>query len=395
MLRRARALLVGVATALALAAMTPALASAGSISGTVTDQDTHVGISGIEVCLQPSPYTFEGPCTKTGTGGTYVLSGLAEASYQVHFSAWPKDLNYVQEWYGGDQTYPGDLVGVGATEAKTGIDAELEEGGVITGTATDATTLGPAGGVWVCVEALDPAFFGLCQRANSAGEYETDDLPTGDYRIEFNGENEANYLRRYYDEEEEFGQATHLPVTAGTVVTGIGAMLSPGAQILGTVIEAGTGTPLGGIEVCLWRPNGPASPEYVQNCTRTDGSGNYAIRSLPADTYDVVFSREGSAWTEDSFGEQWWKGVDSAAQAIPLTVAPPATISGIDAQLVDNAPVYPNLDNPGAGGNGTVAPSPPAARKASRKCKKGFHRKLVKGKKRCVRNRRGHRGNRR
>jgi hypothetical protein len=390
MLHKGTAYLAGLAASLVLAAMVPAAASAGSISGTVTDQDTHSGITGIEVCPQPSPYVFEADCTETGAGGTYTLGGLPAASYQLHFSAWSDSLNYVQEWYGGDQIYPGDLVSVGATESKTGIDAELEEGGVIKGVATDSTTLGPAGGVWVCVEALDSDFFGRCHRANATGEYETDDLPTGDYRIEFNGENEVNYLQRFYDEEGSFGEATHLPVNAGTTVTGIDAMLSPGAQILGAVTESGTGTPLSGVEVCLWRPNGPVPPEFVQGCTRTDGSGDYAIRSLPADTYDVVFSREGSAWTEDFFGELWWKGVDSAALATPLTIAPPETISGIDAQLVDHKPHYPDPDN-GPGTGATVSPPPPVAGKTPRGCKKGFHRKLVKGKKRCVRKHRGRR----
>lgn len=387
-MRGAKRLLGGLAIWLALAALVPALAAAGSISGTVTDEETDLGIAGIEVCPQPSPYTFEADCTKTDANGAYLLNELPPASYELRFSAWPLELNYVQEWYGGDQIYPGDLVTVGATEAKTGIDAELEEGGVIKGAATDAETLGPAAGVWVCIEALEPVFYGTCARADSSGEYERNDLPTGEYRISFDGENDVNYLQRFYDESDTFSGATHVPVTAGSTVSGIDAVLHPGAQIIGTVTEAGTGVPLGEIEVCLWRPGISLPPEYVERCTRTDAGGNYAIRSLPADSYDDVFSQEGGGFGGDTFGEQWWQGVSSSSEATPLTIAPPETLTGIDAQLVDFA-----VDGPGPGtGGGTITPPPPPTSKPQpRKCKKGFHRKLVKGKQRCVRKHKHHR----
>lgn len=369
---------------IALAALAPALAPAASISGTVTDEDTKAGIAGIEVCAGPSP-TTEVACEKTAAGGAYLLDGLPAGSFQVRFSAIAWEPNYVQEWYGGDQIYPGDLVTVGATEAKTGIDAELEEGGVIKGTATDAETSAPAANVWVCVEAEFPVFFGLCQRTDSQGEYKTGDLPTGEYRINFDGENDANYLRRYYDEADHLGAATKVPVTAGSTVSGIDAALSPGAQIFGTVTEAGTGVPLSGIEVCLWRKKNWMWPQEVQSCTKTDAAGNYAIRSLPADAYGVVFSREGSFWVFDTYREQWWNGHDSAEESTTLHVAPPQSYTGIDAQLVNFAPPPEPGGDSGAGAGTTVTPPPPVVKQPPRKCKKGFRRKLVKGKVRCVR----------
>lgn len=390
-MRGGKRFLGGLIAWVALAALAPALAAAASIAGTVTDEDTHAGIAGIEVCAGPTPST-EIDCEKTVAGGTYLLEGLPAGSYQVRFSAIAWEPNYVQEWYGGDQIYPGDLVAVEATEAKTGIDAELEEGGVIEGTATDAETSAPAANVWVCVEAELPVFFGLCQRTDSEGKYVTGDLPTGEYRISFDGENDANYLRRYYDDTDYYGAATEVPVTAGSTVPEIDAALYPGAQIFGTVTEAGSGVPLSGIEVCLWRKKNWMWPEEVQNCTKTDPSGNYAIRSLPADAYGVVFSREGSAWVFDTFDEQWWNGYDTAEESTTVHVTPPQALTGVDAELVNHAP------KPETGGGGTVtpppsslpSPPPPVVKQPPRKCKKGFHRKLVKGKKRCVRKHKKH-----
>jgi len=385
-MRSGGGLLGGLMVWVALAALAPAFASAASIAGTVTDEDTHAGIAGIEVCAGPTP-TTEVDCEKTIIGGTYLLDGLPAGSYQVRFSAIAWEPNYVQEWYGGDQIYPGDLVTVGAGEAKTGIDAELEEGGVIEGTATDAENPGPAANVWVCVEAELPVFYGLCQRTDSEGKYVASDLPTGEYRISFDGENDANYLRRYYKDTDYYGAATKVPVTVGTTVPGIDAALYPGAQIFGTVTEAGTGVPLGGIEVCLWRKENWMWPDEVQSCTKTDSSGNYAIRSLPDDAYGVVFSREGSYWVYDTFKEQWWKDHDVAEESVTLHTMPPHAYTGIDAQLVNLAP------KPETGGGGTVTPPPaslplpppPVTKQPPRKCKKGFRRKLVKGKVRCVR----------
>jgi len=378
-----RSALIGGFVFLGLLGSASGVASAASISGTVTASGGGP-IEGIEVCPQPEPFAFEADCAKTNASGVYSLNSLPAASYSLHFSAWPFELNYVQEWYGGDQRYPGDLVDLGAGQDLTGVDAELEPGGVITGTASDAGTLGPAAEVWVCVEALEPVFYGSCHRADSAGEYETNDLPSGEYRIAFDGENDVNYLRRFYDEEDNLNDATPVPVTAGSLVSGIDALLQPGAQILGRVTEAGTGAPLGNIEVCLWRPGTSMPPEYVERCTHTDSSGNYAIRSLPADTYDVVFSQEAGIFDEDTFAEQWWKGAGSSAQATPLTIAPPQTVSGIDAQLVDYTVEAPEAPV-------ALALSPRSgAKPALRKCRKGFHRKLVKGKKRCVRKHRRH-----
>jgi len=367
-----------------LGALAPALAAAGSISGTVTDEDAHAGIAGIEVCAHPDPYTFEDICAQTGSGGAYTLDGLPASSYYVRFSANSSDLNYVDEWYDDSQTFPGDLITVGGSEAVEGIDAELEEGGVITGTVTDADTLGPAAGVWACVYGMEPTQFGLCLRTGPGGEYEVDGLPTGEYQVSFGGENEVNYLEEWYDDSETPAGATLVPVTAGTTVPGIYAAVRPGVQILGTVTEAGTGAPLNDIEVCAFDPVHSPSPEYVERCARTNAAGDYAIRSLQGDTYDIVFSQEAAfPFFDDYFFEQWWENAASVSGATPLHVTPPQTVTGIDAQLV-------NMIQPDPPAEGGSVPPPPGQTPPPRKCKKGFKRKLVKGKRRCVRKHQRH-----
>src|SRR4051794_22810963 len=66
-------------TALACFAV-PGTALAGSLSGTVRDDATQVGIGGVVVCPTPQPYEFEVACVQTDASGHYTFQGLLEAS---------------------------------------------------------------------------------------------------------------------------------------------------------------------------------------------------------------------------------------------------------------------------------------------------------------------------
>jgi hypothetical protein len=375
-----------IAAACAFAATGPGSATAATISGTVSDEHTHAGIAGVEVCPTPQPYTFEVDCVGTDSAGNYTIGGLAPASYEIEFAASSPSLNYVREWYGGDQEPPGDLVSVDSyDDAVHGIDAELEPGGLMKGTATDATTGGPAGKVWVCVEADPPVFYGTCAQANDAGEFVGDDLPTGEYRVSFGGWSDVNYLHRYYKNADSFAAAASVAVVAGETVSGIDELLYPGAQIFGRVANVETGEPLYEARVCA----SPTEEENAEYCDATDLDGGYAIRSLPAGSYFVKFGAENGP-----FGPtvgQWWDHTESQEDAKSITVEPPETVTGIDGSL----PWYFGQEPPGPEAPllPLQATSPATRLKAPlRPCRKGFHRKLVKSKRRCVRKHHRHRG---
>lgn len=393
-----RALMVAIAVACAAAVLAPGSAAAATISGTVSDESTHAGIAGVEVCPTPQPYTFEVDCVGTNSAGAYTISELPPTSYTIEFNTSSPSVNYVREWYGGEQEPPGAPVTVNSyDEAVSGIDAQLEPGGLITGTATDATTGGPAGGVWVCVEAIPPVFYGSCARANGAGEFARGDLPTGEYQISFGGWSDANYLTRYYKNADSFAAAAKVPVVAGETVSGIDELLYPGAQIFGRVTDIETGEPLYEARVCA----SPADEENAEWCDRTDLDGNYTIRSLPADSYFVKFGAENGPF--GPFVGQWWDHAEFQEDAKLITVEPPETVTGIDGTL----PFWFGWEPPGSepprpvtGGEASPPPLPPLRVQTlpsivSPKCRKGFHRKLVKGKKRCVRKHHRHRHHRR
>lgn len=390
-MKRAHLVMLAVALCGALGAIAPGAASAASISGTVTVEGGGP-IQGVDVCPRSEPHAFETNCTETGASGGYKLDGLPAHSYSLGFYTHRNNLNYVSERYDNTQSFPGDLLTLGAGQDLTGIDAELEEGGTITGTVRDANSLAPAAGVEACASGVFPNEYFACQPTGSDGTYAINALPGGEYMVWFEGRNSVNYLSQYYDGVESSTTATAVAVTSGATQSGIDAALHPGAQILGRVTEAGTGVPLDDVEVCVYDPLQSPSPEYLGPCDLTDPAGEYAIRSLREADYNVVFSQEpGSEFIlDDYFFEQWWKGASSLAGATPLHAAPPQSLTGIDAQLVNMI----EMPEPEAI-RVTILPTPQTPPKTQtpprKRCKKGFHRKKVKGKKRCVRKRHGHR----
>jgi hypothetical protein len=390
---RAGAIMLGLLICGALGALAPAVAAA-SISGKVTEAAAgHAPIQGIEVCSHAIPYTSEDICATTDASGDYSLGGVGGGSYYVRFSPGASGLNYVAEYYDNKQISPGKVLTIAPGQELTGIDAELEKGGVISGIATDAVTLGPAVGAWVCVEDGFPYQFGVCTQTGPGGEYEVNAMPTREYTVAFHGGNSSNYLRQFYGGGETWSSATHLAITAGSTRSGIDATLHPGAQILGNVTEAGTGAPLNKVEVCLLDSVHAPSPEYTEDCDATNVAGNYAIRSLPQGIYQIVFSQETGFIPNDYFFEQWYDGVPSAAQATKITIAPPETRSGVNARLTGYGPSSPSAPPAEA----TVVPaSQSASTTAPLKCKKGFRRERVKGRGHCVKKaKRHHRRSRR
>lgn len=376
-----------VAFAVSATALAPAAARAASISGTVTDENTHLGIAGIEVC--PNAYAAETGCDETDSTGAYALTGLPAGEYSVHFSAYRGNLKYVSEFY-DDEEYPweADMLTLGPDQDLPGIDAQLTEGGAISGSVADEATDQPIAEMAAC--AIDHE--GIPQRCvltAADGSYVLRGLHSGVYDVEYEGWNRVNYQAEFYEDAQTWAAATDLTVTAPATVSGIDAKLARGVEILGHVSDVSSGAPVAGAMVCA-PPESTPDPEINQNCDWADSEGNYAIRGLPAGRYLVGFDVgfDGPLGAGPS-AAQWWSEAATRAEATVLELTLPQSATGIDGKVT--LPFYGPYPSEGDGAPAAAASLPRVPpRGPLLRCRKGFHRRLVKGKRRCVRKHRHH-----
>ena len=372
---RVTAVVLGLAVCGALGSAASAAAGTGSISGHVTDAGGP--LAGIQVCdFEPKGATEEG-CTTTDGSGDYQLTGLNPGSYTVTFRA-PRGVNLVTQYYSGALTFLDAAPVAVAGSPVPSIDAEMHKGGTISGTATEVGTGSPIQGLSVCANANGGLYSG-CTTTGVGGQYSITGLPADpEYHVEFEAFGELNYLAQSYDEKEGLDSWDEVAVVVDETTDEIDAVMKPGAQISGNVSEVGTGAALAGIEVCALDPADDPRAREFEKCAFTDGAGNYTIRSLRSGTFVVVFSRKRAFFDSDGYFEQFYDGVSSEAEATRITIGPPDTRTGVDARLV----TYIERPKP----QPIVVSIFPTPRPAlPLHCKKGFHKKWVKGKRRCVR----------
>lgn len=374
--------LVLVALFLLLASLVPAPASAatGSVTGTVIDAVGKEGVEGVEVCAWSLPEEEFSGCGETDSVGSYAIEEVEPGEYGVEF--WPNGLSYRYQVYNGKPSwFDPDPVLVGSGET-SGIDAELLPSAAIEGTVTAIEDGLPVEEVQVCAyEALSEETVN-CDFTAADGSYSIGQLKEGDYKVDFwPALSGRNLALQFYDHESRWVEADVLTLTEGEAMTGVDADLAPGAIVAGNVSSAASGLPLEEIRVCsIDAPSGG-----LFTCAWTNAKGSYAMHYLPAGVYKTVFSIDleewfgfGPGWEDDGFPTEFWDNQTTLAAANPISLAVGGAAQGIDARLGSPAAALPRV----------VAPAPPVATpriKRPPKCRRGFRKKLVRGKRRCVR----------
>jgi hypothetical protein len=338
----------------------------GSIAGTVSAEGGKA-LGEVEVCAKAVLDESIFKCIPLPGGGSYEITELPAGEYKVGF--WPTGNYVTQFWNHGLTWNEATAVQVAAEPPTSEIDAVLEVGATISGTITAAATGAPVEKVEACAKLveLDPERkleLERCAKTNAAGEYTIDGLIAGQWSINFYAQQaEADVVSAPY-----YAQPT-LAVGPQQNLTGVSEALIPGGQIAGTVRLAGTGAPVAGVQVCVTMA---ASPIPL-GCVHTPNSGAYRFIRVWPGSYKVVFSPEPSG-TEgpNSFPTQWWGGQSTFASAALIEITPPAIVNNIDASLTA-------LPTPAP-----VTPIPPPVAKKPLKCKRGFVKRKVHGKQRCV-----------
>ena len=206
----------------------------------------------------------------------------------------------------------------------------------------------------------------------------------GTYRVEFwPGGSGQNLAFQFYNGKNRIDEGDNVTVEPGERTNGIDAELDSGATISGTVSSAASGVGLKEIPVCsIDSPTGG-----LLTCNWTAADGSYALHHLPQDQYKVIFSIDFSEWfgepvfmgADDGYATQFWNNQVrlETANVIPLSTG--QSVGGIDARL-GNALT-----------RSVITPVPPVVHPRRKHCRKGYVRKKVKGKVRCVKRHRHHR----
>jgi hypothetical protein len=334
--RWALAVLLGCVALLATAPV--AAAAGGSIVGTVTDHSAKP-VPNVAVSVFNVSHQLVGS-GKTDGLGKYTVEELGfPALYRVEFFP-PPETKFLTQYYKGKSSFStADLVEVKGEGEATVVNAEVGEGGTISGTVTDTSKHPVPVQVFVSLASESEIFFeGFAKTNPSTGEYIVKGLPSGSYRVQFFPEFGLNFVPQYYKNMPGFSTATLVEVIEEKPVSKIDAELQTGGKISGTVTDAATHKPLAGVFV-------GASPtsEGFGGAAETNTNGEYSILGLATGSYNLEFE----LFSETEGGSAYLPLSDNGVGATQGR-----TTSGINVSLTPKKPN--NTGSPVASGTPSV-----------------------------------------
>ena len=265
----------------------------------------------------------------TAPDGTYTITQLPPVSVAIQFHDCNGGSPYIDQWYDNQPSFQqATMISLAAGDDRQAVDAQLASGISVSGTVTDAGG-NPIPGINVNVNPTGSGPNAGAQ-TDSNGNYTTNALPPGDYRVQFSANNpNPAWATQYWNDKPSWNSADTLTLTAGDAPTraGIDATLAAAATISGTVTGP-NGAPVQG-ECVNAIVNGPNGYDGIGN-TNTAADGTYSIQGLPADSYLVYFQDCNNV---GPFQDQWWNDQPDPSSANAVTVGAGTTTAGIDAHL--------------------------------------------------------------
>jgi len=298
-----------------------AAASAGSISGHVTDRATGLPIANIDV----QAFDAVSPCcslagTRTNANGDYTLTLAGAATVKLVFQSPDPGPAYVARWW-HDQSDFGPAGQIVVSGAVTNIDQALDAGYRISGRVTDSAN--PGVGV-PDVGVLAQPNFSCClygTRSGADGRYSLI-VSAATYRISFFSPLGSDFLEQWWNGKPGFSAADLLTVPSSSVDLGsINAALIHGIPVSGRVTAPGgtTGVDRVGVVATL---DDPAVPCCINYQAQTDSSGDYTMY-VRAGRYRINFQPPN---TTDYVVEYWDDQPDFASATLLNVVGPTPNI---------------------------------------------------------------------
>ena len=334
---------VAVTVGSATSGINATLVLGGKISGIVTNSNG-TGISGISVnAYDATTNTFVNGIP-TDTNGFYTISNLSAGSYKVLFAT--GNTGYLQQYYNnrtGGTISTADVVSVTAGSITSGINATLTAGGRISGTVTNGTT-GISGVYVYAYDAVTNNYINGSSTTDSTGSYTIYGLPTGNYKIQFNGNN-TGYASQYYNgiTNNNISNAASVSVTVGSTTSGINANLALNGRITGTVTTNGT-IGISGVSVSAYDA---VTNYFISGGSTTDSTGTYIINGLPAGSYKVQFNTGNTGYISQFYNG---KSGNNLTTADTVTVAAGGTTSSINATLTLGGSITGKVTSNGTSG---------------------------------------------
>jgi hypothetical protein len=307
-----------------------AMAKGAEIEGQVTKAAGGEGIADDEVCAYSYEAGYIERCAYTEEEGYYTVAGLPTARYSVFFYG-GYHLNLVAQYYKEKRSYEeAELVEAIVGTEKSGISAKLRQGAEVEGVVTAAAGGAPVNDAEVCPDGLNGAADAECAHTNSEGKYTLEGLE-GEYGISFHG-NGSTLAPELYENATSSSTEKVVKAVPPAVTKGVDGSLPTAGEITGVVTAAPSGSPVDGVEVCA------RSETDFSACGQTNASGEYTIKGV-AGVYTVEFYGDESCTPSCSslpYVEQYYNGIYNSESAEPVTVAPGATVTGIDARLAES-----------------------------------------------------------
>jgi hypothetical protein len=302
---------------------------AAQISGVVTGSDGR-RLANTCVFAMTGPTLPAGLAT-TNRGGAYKITGLDPGSYRV--LAMPDcgaGSVYGQAYYPRAQTF-------GAARAVTvrlghltgGINVTVLKLGTISGVIRLGGKTGkPLGGFCVDAQsATDPTADDGQTVSAANGTYSIVGLPAGSWEVgAVTGcGNDGNYTPASYPHP--------VRVVNGKVASGIDLFPQPGGTLTGTVTDASTAKPIGGI--CVMDDQGDFGT--------TNAAGTFTIDQLPAERTIVSFA--GGCGSSGSYTPQFYDDQVTQEAARPIVISAGHVTSGINAAMRPGATIAGRVVN--------------------------------------------------
>lgn len=291
----------------------------GRIAGIVTNSSSapieHVWVYGY------STNWYSLGSAETNGAGKYLLEVFPGQTY-VWFDGVSAG-NFLSEYYNNktpDETP--DQVTVAADATTSGINAQLADGGSISGRVTLETTGAGLYDIYVRAYDSNQNYYNNYY-TDSDGYYTIPGLRSGIYKVYFSSY--ENYAPEWYNNKGSFISGDPLGVTAGSDTPGVNAQLAAGATISGRVRDP-YGVGINNIPVEVYDGSG----NYLYN-DYTDSNGDYAITNLPAGGLKVLFK----ASYGGTYLDEWYNDKHSFYYADPVNVTAGSTTANINADVLE------------------------------------------------------------